>query len=86
MGKQSMRELCEKICCSHVTKECMYRECKKCEKKQIEFECGKAGVGIHKEKQARGKRNCETKWREKDIQCASYCERKGVLYLRESAG
>lgn len=39
MGKQSMRELCEKICCSHVTKECMYRECKKCEKKQIEFEC-----------------------------------------------
>lgn len=39
ISKQSMRELSEKICCSHVTKECMYRECKKCEKKQIEFEC-----------------------------------------------
>lgn len=39
MGKQLMRELCEKICCSYVIKECMYRECKKCEKKQIEFEC-----------------------------------------------
>ena len=36
--KQSMRELCEKICCSPVTKECMYRECKMCEGKQIEFE------------------------------------------------
>jgi hypothetical protein len=36
--KQSMRELCEQICCSPVTKQCMYRECKKCEGKQVEFE------------------------------------------------
>lgn len=39
INKQSMGELCEKICCCSVTKACMYRECKKCERKQIEFEC-----------------------------------------------
>lgn len=56
ISKQLMRELSEKIYCSYVIKECMYRECKKCEKKQIEFECEddilwKVGVGIYIEKQ-----------------------------------
>lgn len=69
----------------------MYRECKKCEKKQIEFECeydikGKQVWVYTRKNRHEEKRNCETKWREKDIKCASYCERKGVLYLRESVG
>lgn len=69
----------------------MYRECKKCEKKQIEFECeydikGKQVWVYIRKNRYEEKRNCEIKWREKDIQCVSYCERKGVFYFREFVG